>query len=40
LRFLPSRRSPDPRAAPYTPRLVEAAPGHWVSEFDEITDAG
>jgi oligopeptide/dipeptide ABC transporter ATP-binding protein len=31
LRFLPSRQAEDP---PYSPRLQEVAPGHWVSEFD------
>ncbi|MCI3134750.1 dipeptide ABC transporter ATP-binding protein [Phenylobacterium aquaticum] len=31
LRFLPSRRAEDP---PYSPKLQEVAPGHWVSEFD------
>jgi oligopeptide/dipeptide ABC transporter ATP-binding protein len=34
LRFLPSKRSSDPRAEIYQPRLLEVAPGHWVSEFD------
>ena len=34
LRFLPSRRSDNPRAPVYVPRLIEAAPGHLVAEFD------
>jgi oligopeptide/dipeptide ABC transporter ATP-binding protein len=35
LRFLPSKLDPDPNAAVYRPKLLEAAPGHWVSEFDD-----
>ncbi|WP_304165970.1 dipeptide ABC transporter ATP-binding protein [Phenylobacterium aquaticum] len=31
LRFLPSRLGDEP---PYSPKLLEVAPGHWVSEFD------
>jgi oligopeptide/dipeptide ABC transporter ATP-binding protein len=34
LRFLPSRRSEDPREPVYVPRLIEVAPGHRVAEFD------
>jgi oligopeptide/dipeptide ABC transporter ATP-binding protein len=34
LRFLPSRRSDDPAAPVYTPRLQEIEPGHLVAEFD------
>jgi oligopeptide/dipeptide ABC transporter ATP-binding protein len=34
LRFLPSKRSDDPSAPIYTPRLLEVAPGHLVAEFD------
>ncbi|MDR3509974.1 MAG: dipeptide ABC transporter ATP-binding protein [Caulobacteraceae bacterium] len=36
LRFLPSRRSDDPAAPIYQPRLTEVAPGHLVSEFDPV----
>ena len=36
LRFLPSRRSDDPGAPVYVPKLVEAAPGHLVAEFDPV----
>jgi oligopeptide/dipeptide ABC transporter ATP-binding protein len=36
LRFLPSKRSSDPRARVYTPRLEEVSPGHFVSEFDPL----
>ena len=36
LRFLPSRLAADPGAPVYVPQLVEAAPGHWVSEFDPV----
>ena len=36
LRFLPSRLAADPTAPVYTPQLIEAAPGHWVSEFDPV----
>ena len=34
LRFLPSKRSNDPSAPVYVPRLLEIAPGHRVAEFD------
>ncbi|ATQ41121.1 dipeptide ABC transporter ATP-binding protein [Caulobacter mirabilis] len=34
LRFLPSRLPVDPAAPIYVPKLLEAAPGHLVSEFD------
>jgi oligopeptide/dipeptide ABC transporter ATP-binding protein len=41
LRFLPSRRSADPAAPVYVPRLIEIEPGHLVAEFDPIQpDAG
>jgi oligopeptide/dipeptide ABC transporter ATP-binding protein len=33
LRFLPSKLA---EAATYVPRLQAVAPGHWVSEFDEV----
>jgi oligopeptide/dipeptide ABC transporter ATP-binding protein len=36
LRFLPSKRAADPKAAPYAPRLMEVESGHWVSEFDPV----
>ena len=36
LRFLPSRLDADPAAPVYTPRLEQVAPGHWVSEFEEV----
>ena len=36
LRFLPSRRSDDRAAPVYVPRLIEAAPGHLVAEFDPL----
>jgi oligopeptide/dipeptide ABC transporter ATP-binding protein len=36
LRFLPSRLSEDKAAPVYTPKLMEVAPGHLVSEFDPI----
>jgi oligopeptide/dipeptide ABC transporter ATP-binding protein len=36
LRFLPSRRSDDPDAPVYVPRLTEVAPGHLVAEFDPV----
>jgi oligopeptide/dipeptide ABC transporter ATP-binding protein len=34
LRFLPSRRSDDPGAPVYVPKLTEIGPGHRVAEFD------
>jgi ABC-type microcin C transport system duplicated ATPase subunit YejF len=34
LRFLPSRLPGEPGAPVYVPRLLETAPGHWVSEYD------
>ncbi len=36
LRFLPSKRSDDPTAPVYVPRLTEVAPGHLVAEFDPV----
>jgi oligopeptide/dipeptide ABC transporter ATP-binding protein len=36
LRFLPSRMSSDASAPIYSPKLLEVAPGHLVSEFDPI----
>jgi oligopeptide/dipeptide ABC transporter ATP-binding protein len=36
LRFLPSRRSADPKAGIYSPKLLEVEPGHWVCEFDPV----
>jgi hypothetical protein len=36
LRFLPSRLSESTAAPVYTPKLMEVAPGHLVSEFDPI----
>ena len=36
LRFLPSKRSNDPAAPIYRPRLIDVAPGHRVVEFDPI----
>jgi oligopeptide/dipeptide ABC transporter ATP-binding protein len=36
LRFLPSKRSADPGAPVYVPRLQEVAAGHFVSEFDPV----
>ncbi|MFN3521144.1 MAG: dipeptide ABC transporter ATP-binding protein [Phenylobacterium sp.] len=39
LRFLPSRLSADPGARVEPPRLLEVAPGHWVSEFDPPASA-
>jgi len=34
LRFLPSKRSADPAAPVYAPRLEEVSPDHFVCEFD------
>ena len=34
LRFLPSKRSADPAAPVYVPKMIEVAPGHRVAEFD------
>ena len=34
LAFLPSKRSDDPQAEQYRPRLIEVAPGHLVAEHD------
>jgi oligopeptide/dipeptide ABC transporter ATP-binding protein len=34
LRFLPSKRSDDPTAPVYVPRLIEVAAGHFAAEFD------
>ena len=34
LRFLPSKKSADPKAPVYIPKLDEVAPGHRVAEFD------
>ena len=36
LRFLPSKKSGDPKAPVYSPKLEEVAPGHRVSEFDAV----
>ena len=36
LRFLPSKKSADPAAPVYVPRLEEVGPGHRVAEFDAI----
>jgi oligopeptide/dipeptide ABC transporter ATP-binding protein len=36
LRFLPSKLPVDPTAPFYVPQLREVAPGHLVSEFDEV----
>ncbi len=36
LRFLPSKKSADPKALVYSPKLEEVAPGHRVSEFDAV----
>jgi len=36
LRFLPSKRTGDPVAEAYRPRMLEVAPGHRVAEFDPI----
>jgi oligopeptide/dipeptide ABC transporter ATP-binding protein len=36
LRFLPSKRSNDPQAEVYEPRMIEVAPGHRVAEFDPV----
>ncbi|MGE3867690.1 MAG: oligopeptide/dipeptide ABC transporter ATP-binding protein, partial [Hyphomonadaceae bacterium] len=35
LRFLRSRLSDDPKTEQYRPKLLEAAPGHFVAEHDE-----
>ena len=35
LRFLPSKRTADPKAPIYQPKMIEVAPGHVVSEFEE-----
>ena len=40
LRFLPARRSADPGAPVYVPKLIEAAPGHLVAEFDPLWGVG
>jgi len=34
LRFLPSKKSADPKAPVYVPKLEEVGPGHRVAEFD------
>ena len=36
LRFLPSKKSADPKAPVYIPKLDEVAPGHRVAEFDAV----
>jgi len=36
LRFLPSKRSSDPNAPVYVPKLEDVAPGHRVAEFDAV----
>jgi len=36
LRFLPSKRSDNPAAEVYAPRMIEVAPGHRVAEFDPV----
>jgi oligopeptide/dipeptide ABC transporter ATP-binding protein len=38
LRFLKSRLKDDPDAEQYRPKLLEAAPGHWVAEHDRDTE--
>ena len=36
LRFRPSKKSADPKAPVYIPKLDEVAPGHRVAEFDAV----
>ena len=36
LRFLPSKKSADPKATVYVPKLEEVGPGHRVAEFDAV----
>jgi oligopeptide/dipeptide ABC transporter ATP-binding protein len=36
LRFMKSKLVDDPKAAQYRPKLLEAAPGRWVSEHDPV----
>jgi oligopeptide/dipeptide ABC transporter ATP-binding protein len=40
LRFLPSRMPAAPGDPIYAPKLIETAPGHFVSEFDPMQGAG
>jgi oligopeptide/dipeptide ABC transporter ATP-binding protein len=36
LRFLASKRSSDPKAEIYAPKMIEVGPGHRVAEFDPV----
>jgi len=36
LRFLPSKKSSDPAAPVYAPKMIEISAGHRVAEFDAV----
>jgi oligopeptide/dipeptide ABC transporter ATP-binding protein len=36
LNFLKSKRTDDPEAEQYRPKLMEVAPGHFVAEHDPV----